>query len=219
MNKYPINKLVRIAVFYDGSYFFNVSKYYRYVHKIQSWLQFTGLHDFIECNVSQAEGLSRGLCRVVDAHYFRGRFYADDAEKGGFLKSDRIADDILMAADIVTHYRPISHTGNEKGIDVWFALEAYELAALKGYDVLVLITGDEDHVPLVRKLHTLGTKVMLLYWQLKYEKPDVNGNLRSETIFTSNNLIQEVSFPVDMQKAIDSPDGTCSVGVAGMFGS
>lgn len=43
----------------------------------------------------------------------------------------------------------------EKGIDVWFALEAYELATFRKFDYVVLITGDADHEMLVRKLKPL----------------------------------------------------------------
>jgi len=36
----------------------------------------------------------------------------------------------------------MGHAGTEKGIDVWFALEAYELAIHKRFDVCVLVAGD-----------------------------------------------------------------------------
>jgi uncharacterized LabA/DUF88 family protein len=53
---------------------------------------------------------------------------------------------------------------HEKGIDVWLALEAYDLAVHKRFDVLVLFAGDQDFVPLVRKVNGLGTRVMLIAW-------------------------------------------------------
>ena len=75
----------------------------------------------------------------------------------------------------MTHYLPIT-AGGEKGIDVWLALEAFELAVHKRFDVVALIAGDGDFVPLLRKLNTMGTRVMLLGWDFKYV--DQNGNER-----------------------------------------
>ena len=54
----------------------------------------------------------------------------------------------------------------EKGIDVWFALETYELAMIRKFDFVILITGDADHEMLVRKLNALKTKVILLTWNV-----------------------------------------------------
>ncbi|MEZ4759144.1 MAG: NYN domain-containing protein [Flavobacteriales bacterium] len=38
----------------------------------------------------------------------------------------------------------------------------------KRYDVVVLVASDSDHVPLVRKLHALGCKTMLLGWDFEF---------------------------------------------------
>ncbi len=219
MTKENTNKIRRIAIFYDGYYFLDVGKYYRFEHTVQNWIQFTALHDFVEGRVAAIDGVERDVCRVVDAHYFRARSYAAEAERNGILKAERVADDLLMAADIVSHYRPTSYSGSEKGIDVWFALEAYELAQLRGYDVIVLVTGDEDHVPLVRKLHNLGTRVMLLYWQLQYDRTVGQGNVKTATVRTSKNLINEVSYPIDMQALIDDPANANDSYVQALFGT
>ena len=219
MTELNAKKTRRIAIFYDGYYFLNVGKYYRNEHNAQSWIQFTALHDFVESRVAKIDDVEKDLCRVVDAHYFRARSYVAKAERNGILRAERRVDDLLMTAEIVSHYRPVTQSGGEKGIDVWFALEAYELAALKAYDFMVLVTGDEDHVPLVRKLHNLGTRVMLLYWQLQYDRTDDLGNVKSETVFTSKNLINEVSYAVDMQSLIDDPANADDPYVQALFGT
>jgi cold shock CspA family protein len=89
--------------------------------------------------------------------------------------------------------------GQEKGIDVWLALEAYELAIYKHFDILVLIAGDGDYVPLVRKLHTLGTQVMLICWDFSYHNE--NGDIVETK--TSRQLFSEVFYPVQMSQRID----------------
>ncbi len=191
-------KLLRIGVFYDGNYFNHVSNYYNYAHPRKSRLSLQGLHDFIRNQVSQYEGADPRYCQIVDAHYFRGRLTAHEANARQRLLNDRIFDDVLMKEGIVTHYLPSGRMG-EKGIDVWLALEAFELAIYKQFNVLALIACDGDYVPLVRKLNTLGTRVMVLGWDFEYT--DDIGNERSTT--TSIKLLDEVTYPVLMHTIID----------------
>ena len=80
------------------------------------------------------------------------------------------------------------------------ALEAFELSLHKQFDVVVLIASDSDFVPLVRKLHTLGVRVMLLAWD--YEYYDEEGRRRSTV--TSQYLWEEVTYPVAMEKFIEN---------------
>jgi cold shock CspA family protein len=142
----------------------------------------------------------------VDAHYFRGRLTAQEASnEGNRLFYDRLFDDILMMEGVTTHYLPvrtIQGSRQERGIDVWMALEAYELALHKQFDVVVLIASDSDFVPLVRKLHTQGVRVMLLAWD--YEYYDEEG--RRRTTVTSQELWEEVTYPIAMQKTIEEGD-------------
>jgi hypothetical protein len=219
MDKSITTKIRRIAIFYDGYYFLNVGRYYRFVHTAQNWIQFAALQKLVEKSVAELDCIERHLCRVVDAHYFRARANAANAARHGTLMAERTVDDLLMSAGIVSHFRPMTQTGGEKGIDVWFALEAYELAVLKGYDLIVLVTGDADHVPLVRKLHALGTRVLLLYWSLQYNRTDNQGNVRTESIYTSKHLINEVSYSIDMRSLIDDPVNANDPYVQALFGS
>lgn len=164
------SRLTRIGVFYDGNYFLHVSNYYNYSHERRSRISISGLHAFIRRQVAEEEGVNERLCQIVDAHYFRGRLNAHEAnQRGNQLFYDRLFDDILMSEGVVTHYLPVkTYQGyrQEKGIDVWLALEAFELAQYKKFDVVVLITSDGDYVPLIRKLNTLGSRIMVLSWDL-----------------------------------------------------
>jgi cold shock CspA family protein len=141
-------------------------------------------------------------CQIIDAHYFKGRSLAKD--QGEKVQSERVFEDILMRENIVSHYLPLRYSadgnfGQEKGIDVWLALEAYELAIYKHFDILVLIAGDGDYVPLVRKLHTLGTQVMLICWDFSYHNE--NGDIMETR--TSRQLYSEVYYPVQMNLRIE----------------
>lgn len=197
-------KLVRVGVFYDGNYFLQVSNYYAYGHSRKRRISISGLHEFIRDQVAKEESIEARHCKIVDAHYFRGRLNAYDAsQRGDTLYWDRVFDDILMSEGVTTHYLPVRTTPEgykqERGIDVWLALEAFEQAFYKRFDVLVLISSDGDYVPLVRKLNTLGTRVMALTWEFEY----TTDNGQRMTTRPSQDLLAEVTYPMAMHSIID----------------
>lgn len=206
------DKLTRIGVFYDGNYFLHVSNYYTYHHPRRARLSISGLHQFIRSEVAKREGVDPRYCQIVDAHYFRGRLSASDAEQRNRLLTDRLFDDVLMREGVVTHYLPVTPTG-EKGIDVWLALEVLELAVYKRFNVSVLVTGDRDFVPLVRKLNTLGTRVMLLGWSFEF----VNERGEAQRTETSQYLIKEATYPILMNDEIDDRTRKDDPLIAGLF--
>jgi len=195
----PANNLIRVGIFYDGMYFKHVSDYYNFSHQRKSRISITGLHRFIREQIAQKEGIHRDYCRIVDAHYFRGRLSATEADERNLLLNERRFEDVLMREAVTTHFLPIQTSHGEKGIDVWFSLEAFELAIYKRYDICVLITGDADYLPLVRKLNSLGTRVMLIAWDFKYT--DHHG--KEKQTRTSQQLIDEVTYPIMMSEVID----------------
>lgn len=192
------HRLTRIGVFYDGNFFFHVSNYYHYYHSRRARISLSGLHDFIRQKVAENEGADVKYCQIVDAHYFRGRIRAQDAQQRDLLLKERIFDEILVREGVTTHYLPLGPEG-EKGIDVWLALEAYELAIYKRFDVSVLVACDGDFLPLIRKLNTIGTRVMLLAWDFKVT--DQNGKERETR--TAQVLLDEVTYPLMMHQIID----------------
>lgn len=195
-------EVLRIGIFYDGYYFYKISNYYKYEHEKKSRISISGLHEFIRGEIANLTNMDMRKCQIIDAHYFKGRSLAKDM--GEKVQSERVFEDILMRENIVSHYLPLRYAGEgtigqEKGIDVWLALEAYELAIYKHFDILVLIAGDGDYVPLVRKLHTLGTQVMLICWDFSYHNE--NGDVVETK--TSRQLLSEVYYPVQMSQKID----------------
>lgn len=197
------NKLIRIGVFYDGNYFFRASSYYAYGHNRKTRISISGLHSFIRHHISSELKTDTRLCQIVDSHYFRGRLNAYEASQRNSLYWDRVFDDILMSEGVTTHYWHVKHEDGqkyEKAVDVSFALEAYEMTLYKKFDVVVLIASDGDFVPLIRKLNNLGTKVMLLYWDFEY----IDENHKKYATRTSQNLLEEVTYPVAMHEIIDN---------------
>lgn len=198
------DRLTKIGVFYDGNYFLHVSNYYNYDHSRRARVSIAGLHRFIETRVANDVG-QPGNARIVDSHYFRGRLNATEAQqRGSVLYYDRVFDDILMSSGVTTHYSSLrtSHgRRGEKGVDVWLALEAFESAMLRQLDVVVLIASDSDYVPLVRKLHSLGCKVLVMGWDFEF----TTDNGTRMITRTSQELLEAASYPVLMNDLIDSP--------------
>lgn len=188
----------KIGIFYDGNFFLHVSNYYQYYHSRKSRISISGLHDFIRHRVAAEENTDVRYCHIVDAHYFRGRLRAQDAEQRDLLLKERLFDEVLMREGVTTHYLPLGPDG-EKGIDVWLALEAYELSIYKQFDVLVLVACDGDFRPLLRKLNTINTRVMLLAWDFEYTD---RNNLQKLTR-TAQVLLDEATYPVLMHQIID----------------
>jgi uncharacterized LabA/DUF88 family protein len=210
----------RIALFIDGNYFYNVSNYYKFQHGRKKRLSIAGILKFARHSVAERLKLDSDSCQIVEAHYFRGRYSAYSAEEADKLKDDRVFDDVLTKAGVVQHYTLLDEVGttaHEKGIDVWLALEAYDLAVNNRYDVLCLIAGDGDYVPLVRKINGLGLRVVLLAWDLAYPPGDDANQRRPRDIRTSAGLIDVCSDPVMMNNLIDDRTKRDDVLITGLF--
>ena len=194
---------IRIGGFYDGNFLLHTSNYYNYIHPQHRRLSISGLHEFIKRRVAEEENLDYRNCVITEAHYFRGRINAVEAsQRGTQLYNDRVFDDILMAEGVHTHYLPLRNLQGrkeERGIDVWLALEVFELAIMNKIDMIVLLVSDTDYVQLFRKLSSLGIRTMLLTWEFEYQNDDGN----KVTTRTSRELIQLATYPIPMQEVIE----------------
>lgn len=160
-----------IGVFIDGGYYAKVNRALK--AQEHSIIRVRSLFDFISSTIARDEEVLMSDCQITEAHYFRGRFRVKEAYDKHLLYNERKFEDTLIENDVIFHYkhlREVERDGQtevvEKGIDVWFALEAYELATFRKFDYVVLITGDADHEMLVRKLKALKIKTVLLTWNL-----------------------------------------------------
>lgn len=193
----------RIGVFYDGNFLLHASNYYNYIHPVKRRLSLGGLHNFIRHRVAEEEGIEPSKCQIAQAHYFRGRLNAAEAaQRGNQLYNDRVFDDILMSEGIQPHYLPLRNLQGkkeERGIDVWLSLEAYELAMTGRIDTVVLIVSDTDYTPLMQKLTGLGLRIMLLSWEFEY----VNDDGVKMVTKTSHELLSLATYPVAMHDVIN----------------
>ena len=191
--------ITKIGIYYDGYFFYKTSNYYKFDHPRQARISITGLHTFICSEAAAKLETDIDSCKIVEAHYFRGRSIKTGNEKA--IVGERYFEDALTREAVNLHYLPLIRGGNnelkEKGIDVSLALDAYKKASAKTFDVLVLVAGDGDYLPLVRELQTMASPidVMLLSWDFQCS----NGDLT----ITSQDLLEEVRFPLQMASIID----------------
>lgn len=162
---------VSIGVFIDGGYYAKVNRALKAAES--SIIRVRSLFDYICSRLAATEGVDPSDAQITEAHYFRGRFRVKEAYDKHLLYNERRFEDTLIENDVIFHYkhlREVDRDGRteviEKGVDVWFALEAYELATFRHFDYVVLLTGDADHEMLVRKLKALKIKTVLLTWRL-----------------------------------------------------
>ena len=208
MENKHLKKFTKIGVFYDGNYFSHVSAYYNQAHPRRARLDLNGLHAYIRSQVAKEEGCDERFCKIIDTHYFRGRLKTSDPRTNTTaIIRERCFDDVLIQSGVSPHYLPMGPEG-EKGIDVLLSLEAYEMTLYKGYDVVVLVAGDGDFVPLLRKLHGLGARSMLLGWNIHHV--DDSGQVQDTS--TSSILVEAANYPIIMSSVIDD-DGADRNGV------
>lgn len=166
-----MRSFISIGVFIDGGYYAKINRALKAQER--SIIRVRSLFDYISSRLSFHEDIDPSDCQITEAHYFRGRFRVKEAYDKHLLYNERKFEDTLIENDVIFHYkhlREVEKDGQvqvvEKGVDVWFALEAYELATFRHFDYVVLITGDADHEMLVRKLKALKIKTVLLTWNL-----------------------------------------------------
>lgn len=179
-----------IGVFIDGGYYAKIDE--GLARNKSGKVNLKNLMQLIPELVGKEYGIERKYLHITEAHYYRGRFRAKDADRRDLLLEEREFEDTLIENDILCHYKHLREAPGggiiEKGIDTWFALDTYELTLYRKLDYVVLISGDADHEMLARKLKALKTQVILLTWD-----PANTGS-------TSRFLSEEVCVHIDLGK-------------------
>lgn len=184
------SKINSIGLFIDGNYFVLLDNGLGNTSRVN----IKGLIQFIQKSIAEKYELDPASCIVTETHFFRGRYKAFDANKKGLLLKDRKFEDRLIENDVILHYKHVydlpDGSPHEKGIDVWFALETYELAMYRDFDFVVMITGDADYEMLARKLKSLKIPAILLSWHYDNQNP------------TAKALKEEISYHIDINSLL-----------------
>jgi len=191
---------IRIGIYYDGYYFYKVSNYYKFDHPRQARISISGLHEYVIHELTLKLNTEAAECMLAEAHYFRGRSPKIGNEKA--ILGEKFFEDTLTREGVNLHYLPLVRGAyndpREKGIDVSLALEAYKKSSAGAIDILALIAGDGDYLPLVRELQTMPEKpvdVLLLSWDFTSSS--------GELTMASQDLLEEARYPVQMSSVID----------------
>lgn len=155
-------------MFYDGGWFAEVSDYLTVHHPWRARIAFAGFHDAIRWWVCQRDGVEFDACILAQAHYVRGRS----------LAPSRVFDHALDEAGIVRHDAVLTG-GHEKGADVLLALETFDQAVTARLDLVALVTGDVDFVPLVEKLDGRGIRTLIPTLDVRFTDAGTESTLRS----------------------------------------
>lgn len=187
-------RFTRIAFFYDGNFFIHASLRFATVHPIRQRLDLEGFENYLALEAAKALGSSRHL--ISERHFFRGKPLGGAPSSGGHL------EDALLLRGYTVHQLPLLGDAEkgyvEKGVDVALAVEALAGAADRRFDVLVLVAGDGDFIPLVRKLRTYGVPTVLPFFDLPAPQ---EGHQETRT---SKALAKECHWVVDMGAVAES---------------
>lgn len=192
------SRINSIGLFIDGQYYFRLDN--ALCNNQNRRVRLKGLIDFIQKAIAAKYELDPRSCVVTETHFFRGRLKANDAKdvKGGLLE-ERKFEDRLIENDVILHYKHVYYladgTPHEKGIDVWFALETFELALYRDFDFIVMITGDADYEMLARKIKTLKKPAILLSWHYDTQDP------------TARDLKDEISYQININTLLVTNPG------------
>ena len=182
-----------IGVFIDGQYYYLIDE--ALSHKSRR-INLKGLLNFIQKSIAAKYNLEPSSCIVTETHFFRGRYKAKVAAEKRLLLDDRKFEDRLIENDVILHYKHVydlpDGTPHEKGIDVWLALEAFELALYRDFDFIVMITGDADYEMLARKIKALKKPAVLLSWH--YDDQDA----------TAKALKDEITYHININSLLES---------------
>lgn len=169
-----MNENKSVGLFIDGGYFAKINEALEDQYALN--IHMSSFFQFIREQIARRRNISMEGCYITESHYFRGRYRVNEANVKHLLFEERKFEDSLIENDVIFHYKHLrevqkqgSTTVIEKGIDVWFALEAYELSLFRQFDFVVLITGDADHEMLLKKLKAMKIHVFLLTWDLSQE--------------------------------------------------
>jgi hypothetical protein len=173
---------VRLGVFYDGAFVGPLLHYYRHYYRLLRRLDLEDLHTemcryaagVFERPVEQVE--------IAEAHHVQGL---------GQPLAPAFAS-VLDRLKIQRHELPYNHGrngGGSEGLTVEFALTCFEAAIEVPLDMVVLITGDPDYVPLVSWLIEDGIQVVVPRVHLMF--PARNGLVQQ--VATAPRLLERAS--------------------------
>ena len=167
----------KIGIYFDSNYFYKIYEHYQ--NRRNEKIDIKNLVPFI---IKKLEYYHFGKKKSESSVVSELRFYIDNNEDAPHVK--KVIEEGLEGTELKGE---IYHFTSYQGVDVRFALDAYKSAKADNYDVLALICGDSDFVPLawyVKK--EIEKDVCLFYWDI--------GNTKTSKALIE--VVSDSSFPM-----------------------
>lgn len=186
----------RAALFIDGIFFTKINEFIKGDNENKNVV----IKSFISMVVSELEKIESIKLELKQIDFFKGKFsinqleklYSNDQNKiAQHLYKERRLEDILAQNNIAVHnqHAIIRRTGElvEKGIDVSITIEALQTFDI---DYFILISGDQDFIPLIKFLKRKGIKTATINVDLKGKN--------NKVVKTSNNILPIYDIVIDL---------------------
>lgn len=193
------NKTYRASLVIDGGFYRAGTSYYSYGQKL-GWINPTSFVDLIQDEVASFFDLSSYHFVSVVPHFYDGQKLEGGMEPTSIRK--------MRDAGYKMHLTPLVKrrvSGGEKYIQKG-VMESLIVDTLSGafrdeYDVLVLVTGTKDLIPLVEAVKSTGKLVLIAYFDI--EEWD-DGKSRRNPTHASPDLLESGSDEINISEIINS---------------
>ena len=155
---------MKVALFFDGKNFYTALRKYDSTLEID----YNKLAEWLTQEASSGKG------EFVGAYYYTGYSptgQGSGAEFGDFLKGLEIQPGYFVKREPRVRRKATCRKcgftykyGAEKRVDTRLVADMIQFAAVDGYDVAVLLSGDQDFVPAVEAASALGKRVYIATW-------------------------------------------------------
>lgn len=193
--------IIRVAFFYDGYFFYRLSNYFRNNHPVRRRINLRGFQNYILDAFAAHEKIPITNVRLVGAHYFWGRPKAKDERPENVSRRTRFEDALIMSGVTIHSNHLAAGEGGrlgEKGVDIALTVEALDSAFNDRFDAMVLVSGDGDFVPLLRRLAVFGIMTVVPTVDESYESP--SGVVK--VVKTSEQLQREAYLTIDISAEV-----------------
>ena len=163
---------------YDGNFFRICRRYYRYSASPKLWLNIRALGTYLQTVLADELGSTyRGLTRIVEQHLYIGQQSHEQLSEAAIWEWAEYYS-ALSQAEVTLHGRRAHLNGDgglvEKGVDLELALDTFCRAVVLSpeIDVVILVTGDADFVPLIQQLARYKKETLVVGFEFTGCYPD-----------------------------------------------
>lgn len=192
--------VTRIGFFIDGGYWREIETYHHHYPGRRGPRGLQGLLDFVASDLARWEGADASRYSICERHYFGGRLSDRKLERHGQRGRQTGQDQVLERLGFTSHYHPIRN-GKEEGVDVRLTTKALGAVNQGRIDLVALVAGDGDFVPLVEALKEAGARVVIVAASFHYAGADGRDHLTA----TSRRLTREADHVVWVAGGGDAP--------------